>query len=71
MDSGRKSGLWFLRLPTHAELDTVFLEQDRLLVVLPEGHPLAEYPENSGECFMRGTVYAVRKRSKSRSFGNF
>ena len=41
--SGRKSGLWFLRLPTHAELDTVFLEQDRLLVVLPEGHPLAEY----------------------------
>ena len=33
----------FLRLPTHAELDTVFLEQDRLLVVLPEGHPLAEY----------------------------
>ena len=33
----------FLRLPTHAELDTVFLEQDRLLVALPEGHPLAEY----------------------------
>lgn len=33
----------FLRLPTHAELDTVFLEQDRLLVVLPERHPLAEY----------------------------
>ena len=32
----------FLRLPVHAELETIFLEQDRLLVVLPEGHPLAE-----------------------------
>lgn len=31
----------FLRLPVHAELDTVFLEQDRLLAVLPENHPLA------------------------------
>lgn len=26
----------FLRLPVHAELDTVFLEQDRLLAVLPK-----------------------------------
>lgn len=31
----------FLRLPTHKELETMFLEQDRLLVVLPETHPLA------------------------------
>ena len=31
----------FLRLPVHAELETIFLEQDRLLVVLPEGHRLA------------------------------
>jgi len=31
----------FLRLPTKAELETVFLEQDRLLVVLPQNHPLA------------------------------
>lgn len=33
----------FLRLPTKTELDTVFLEQDRLLVVLPENHPFAEF----------------------------
>lgn len=31
----------FLRLPTTAELETIFLEQDRLLVVIPENHPLA------------------------------
>ncbi|MCQ1530688.1 LysR family transcriptional regulator [Lutispora saccharofermentans] len=32
----------FLRLPTKAELETIFLEQDRLLVVLPKDHPLAD-----------------------------
>lgn len=32
----------FLRLPAREEMETIFLEQDRLLVVLPEGHPLAE-----------------------------
>jgi len=32
----------FLRLPTRPEFETVFLEQDRLLVVLPENHPLAD-----------------------------
>lgn len=31
----------FLRLPTHAELETIFLEQDKLLAILPENHPLA------------------------------
>ncbi len=30
----------FLRLPTHPELETIFLEQDRLLAVLPENHYL-------------------------------
>lgn len=32
----------FLRLPTNPELETIFLEQDRLLVVLAEDHPLAD-----------------------------
>ena len=31
----------FLRLPTLPELESIFLEQDRLLVILPENHPLA------------------------------
>ncbi len=31
----------FLRLPTHPEFETMYLERDKLLVVLPEDHPLA------------------------------
>lgn len=31
----------FLRLPAVPELETIFLEQDKLLVILPENHPLA------------------------------
>ena len=64
----------FLRLPTKTELDTVFLEQDRLLVVLPEGHPLAELEkipvsELCGEPFMllekgaKAEVYEIFERS--------
>ncbi|CAM5194772.1 DNA-binding transcriptional LysR family regulator OS=Ureibacillus acetophenoni OX=614649 GN=SAMN05877842_103254 PE=3 SV=1 [Ureibacillus acetophenoni] len=33
----------FLRLPTKAGMETIFVEQDRLLVVIPEDHPLADY----------------------------
>ncbi|WP_440955731.1 LysR substrate-binding domain-containing protein [Methanosarcina sp. Mfa9] len=36
----------FLRLPAHPEFETIFLEQDKLLVVLPEDHPMADC-----ECF--------------------
>lgn len=32
----------FLRLPANPEFETMFLEQDRLLAILPEQHPLAE-----------------------------
>lgn len=31
----------FLRLPTSPDFESIFLEQDKLLVVLPENHPLA------------------------------
>jgi DNA-binding transcriptional LysR family regulator len=31
----------FLRLPTNEELETIFVEQDRLLVVISRDHPLA------------------------------
>lgn len=31
----------FLRLPTHLDFETIFLEQDALMVILPEDHPLA------------------------------
>lgn len=32
----------FLRLPAKNDFETVFLEQDRLLAVIPENHPLAD-----------------------------
>lgn len=31
----------FLRLPARGALETMFLEEDRLLAILPEGHPLS------------------------------
>jgi DNA-binding transcriptional LysR family regulator len=35
----------FLKLPTRPEFETIFLEQDPLLVVLPQKHPLAKLPK--------------------------
>lgn len=32
----------FLRLPTHAELDYIFLEKDELKAIIPANHPLAD-----------------------------
>ncbi len=31
----------FLRLPTRADFETIFLEKDRLMAIIPEDHPLA------------------------------
>lgn len=31
----------FVRLPSKAEFETIFMQQDRLLVVIPQNHPLA------------------------------
>ena len=33
----------FLRLPASSDFETIFLEQDRLLAILPENHPLAQF----------------------------
>ena len=30
----------FLRLPTHTDFDTIFLEEDKLMAIIPENHPL-------------------------------
>ena len=32
----------FLRLPTHPEFETIFLEEDKLMAILPENHPLRD-----------------------------
>ena len=59
----------FLRLPARKELESVFLEQDRLLVVLPEGHPLAAL-EDPGIRSLRGAVHAPGKGGEGGSVGN-
>ena len=47
----------FLRLPTHSDFETIFLEQDMLMAIIPESHPLADitkFPVTAlcGEPFM-------------------
>lgn len=47
----------FLRLPTKGDFETVFLEKDRLMAIIPENHPLADcekFPVKAlcGEPFM-------------------
>lgn len=32
----------FLKLPTHSDFETIFLEQDQLMAIIPENHRLAE-----------------------------
>ncbi len=33
----------FLRLPTNPEFETIFLEEDKLMAIIPENHPLKDY----------------------------
>lgn len=33
----------FIRIPANSDIDVTFLDQDRLLAVLPENHPFAKY----------------------------
>lgn len=33
----------FLRLPTNPDFEIIYLEQDKLLAILPENHPLTKY----------------------------
>ena len=46
--------LGFLRLPADSSLDSSFLEQDELMAVLPENHPLAQ---NDKVCVSRLSEY--------------
>ncbi len=38
----RRVDCGFLRLPTHPDFETIFLEQDQLMAIIPENHRLAE-----------------------------
>lgn len=55
----------FLRLPARKELESVFLEQDRLLVVLPEGHPLAALEKIPVSALCREPFMLLEKGAKA------
>ncbi|MBN7772289.1 LysR family transcriptional regulator [Clostridium aminobutyricum] len=55
----------FLRLPTSIKLETVFLEKDRLLVVLPEKHPLADCDKFPMEELEKNPFILLEKGAKA------
>ena len=57
----------FLRLPSKTNLETVFLEKDRLLVVIPQEHPFADCDKFPIKRIIEQSVYSIGKRNKFRS----
>ena len=55
----------FVRLPTQHRFDTIFLERQELLVVMPEGHPLASYDRVPIELLSEYPFMTVEKRGDS------
>ena len=57
----------FLRLPPDTELETVFLEQDPFLAILPETHPLAKQ-EKIPVPALRETPFILLEKGENMSF---
>lgn len=55
----------FLRLPVHSELETIFLKRDKLMVILPETHELAEFKVFPVEALNTSPFMLLEKGSKS------
>lgn len=55
----------FLRVPTQANLETTFLENDRLLAVLPENHPLANREKFPVAAFADNPFMLLEKGDKA------
>ncbi len=57
----------FLRLPTRHDFETIFLEQDELMAVIPEDHPLADcdkFPVTA----LCNEPFIMLKRGKNKEF---
>ena len=52
-------------LPVHSELETVFLEQDKLMAVLPENHPLKDCDKFPVAALCAEPFMLLEKRGKS------
>ena len=57
--------LGFLRLPTVEEFETIFLEEDTLLVVLPENHPMADCDQFPVEALSEYPFMLLEKGAKA------
>lgn len=55
----------FLRLPTRPEFETVFLEQDELMAILPPDHPLAERAAFPVDALERDPFLLLEKGGKA------
>lgn len=55
----------FLILPARPELESIFLEQDRLLVILPENHPMADYKTIPLNSLLKEPFILLEKGGKS------
>ena len=55
----------FLRLPAHPDFETIFLEQDRLLAILPESHPLAGHETFPGAALCGDPFILLEKGAKA------
>jgi DNA-binding transcriptional LysR family regulator len=55
----------FIRLPTHPNLETIFLEQDKLLVILPKNHPLADCERFPLKALSEGPFMLLEKGEKA------
>ena len=54
----------FLRLPTHPEFETIFLERDELMAILPEDHPLGALERFPAEALCREPFMLLEKGAK-------
>ncbi len=55
----------FLRLPAQPELETIFLEQDNLLAIIPENHILADCKKFPIEALCNGPFLLLEKGAKA------
>lgn len=55
----------FLRLPTSSDFETIFLEQDRLLAILPEDHPLTQLEKVSVAALCEEPFMLLEKGAKA------
>jgi len=60
----------FLRLPAKMDLETIFLEQDEFMAVLPEGHPLARYDRVPVSAMCDGP-FLMQERGSNRDIAEF